>query len=114
MPNHVIKKHSEVLTKEQAEKSLEGFRRKSLITWTDADSELFLFVDTYKTPAGLDTENLVICEVNLPMTAAKREGLENGIIDTVDKYIFIFQDKDKLCESIAEYEERNKAYSEVN
>lgn len=98
-----------ILTKQQAKEKLEeeiqkrghgGVVTKSSVSKNGKD--YYFFVDNHIFGSDLIWNVFCSCSQYLPSTCVPRPGLEDGIIDTFEKYIFIYHKDDVLIESMEE------------
>jgi hypothetical protein len=69
----------------------------SLIVWTHHETREYFFSDIYNFPESMGKydDDWVSCSARIPSRAEPRKGLESGIINTVDEFLFIFHDDGK-------------------
>lgn len=86
---------SRAISPEEAEALAKVNRR--IEVFSNLDTNEFVFVDNYARPWCLDDRcaGWVGGSTSFPMKVAPRSGLENGIIDTIEKYIFVFEKNSK-------------------
>lgn len=107
------KKQTGMLTSEEA------FERakvtKTLIVQSFRTRQAFFFSDShcfsYK---GIDKTCLVPTTLVFPTYVVPRDGLEDGIVDTVEKYIFVFIQNMKQLSTIEEILDYSKLEEDVN
>ena len=73
-------------------------RQGTLIVISNMEEGLFFFSDDHCFGVDVLPENWVHCTVTFPLSVKARAGLEDGIVDTIEKYIFVFQRDDRqIC-----------------
>lgn len=90
-----------LITKEAAVERARNHSRYEV--YSSLKDKAFFFVNDYcyglNRVAGKLPERWVPCSFGLPTRVVPREGLESGIVQTIDEWIFIFERNSKLIES---------------
>lgn len=105
------KKQTGVLTSEEA------FERakitKTLVVQSFCKSRAFFFSDNHCfSYNSIDQDCLVPSAWGFPTKVVPRVGLENGVIDTIEKYIFVFRQDSKQLSSLQEVLNYSKSQHE--
>lgn len=87
-----------VLTKKEQEEQLSA--RKGIMTIGSYEDGVFFFTDDYCMGLNVLPKHYVSSSTTIPIQVAPREGLEDGIVDSVDKFIQIFESERRLIESM--------------
>jgi hypothetical protein len=91
-----------VLTKQQAEERVRSKGRLTSISNRYDENEVLFFSDDHCFGVGVLPDGWVSSSSTLPNTVVPREGLEDGIVNTVDKNLFIFHKQARVIQSIEE------------
>jgi hypothetical protein len=86
--------NSKRITKQEAQQMIQ--ERGQLNIWTNMDTKEYFFTSRYALPEEMKNEisedDWVPCSYPFPNSVAPREGLESGIVENIDDYLFIFHD----------------------
>lgn len=106
---------SKVYTSEQALENARGLS-KTLVCISSKQKEIFFFTDDHTSGYGVLSKDWPASTTFFPLRVAEREGIENGICDTVEKYISVFQqgivDFLNWEKGLLNHEESDESYSE--
>ncbi len=91
-----------VLTSEEAYER--SFNTHNLIVLSSSfrDKPIFFFSDDHCFGVNVLPDNIVPCTMSFPHTVKERPGLEDGVIDSIEKYIQIFEKDTRQIKSIDE------------
>ena len=97
-----------VLTREEAKDRLRS--TLSTFTFTVGDKDYFFYTDSYCAGNGITWGPNKICSIStvpsstvIPHYVVERKGLEDGIVDSLEKYEFVYHKGDICIESLDEY-----------
>lgn len=100
--NPEFKEYKGVLTTEETKQHSVVHNRIVTHQTSFDDFKYFFFSDDHGFGHGVLPDDFVPCTAYLPLEVTPREGLEDGIVDTVEKYMFIFCKDKKQINSIEE------------
>lgn len=96
---------TEVISEEQASKMIE--QRGEVVTMANNDTGEYAFISGYGVPKGYDPKEWIPCSTTIPLEVTPREGLENGVIETIEDYKLVFH-KDGTLLQLSDPAVRNK------
>lgn len=89
-----------ILTKAEQEEKLS--KSHTVMTISSSEDNVFFFVDDYCFGLCVLPSHYVSSSAQIPMDVVPREGLESGVISTIDDYIRVFERDSRLIESVDE------------
>lgn len=87
---------SHVLTRDEAVQHCKSFSRITTVS----NGSIFFYTNDHCFGYGVLEKDFVSCTTNIPIRVSPRPGLEDGIVDTLDKYEQVFECGTQCIESI--------------